>query len=189
MFTIDRTAPFFDSARGSLAISLPVLDAADRLRGLVTVAGGATYDPRWHELQTGSMRWGYVLERLLRLPDSLTAATPRDAHVLRGPVRVLPVGTGVAFVQTAYVGRSDGSVQALATAVLSGDSLGFGTTIAAAAGVPEPHVSQTPLTAEEFKARIASIYAEMREAMRRGDFRAFGSSYDALGRVLRLPTR
>jgi hypothetical protein len=189
MFTSDRTSPFFDAGSGSLAVSFPVLDAADRLRGLVTVVGGATYDPRWHVLQNGSARWGYVLERLLRLPDSITAATPRDAHVMRGPVRALPVGKGVAFVQTAYAGRSDGSVQALATAVLNGDSLGVGTTIAAAVGMPEPQASETPLTAAEFRARIANIYADMREAMRRGDFRAFGQSYESLGRLLRLPTR
>ncbi|MEP7343691.1 MAG: UPF0182 family protein [Gemmatimonadaceae bacterium] len=189
MFTLDRTSPFVDANSKSLSVSFPVLDAADRLRGLVTVSGGATYEPRWHELRSASPRWGYVLERLLRLPDSVTAAIPRDAHILRGPVRVLPVGNGVAFVQTAYAGRSDGSVQALATAVLNGDSLGIGTTIAAAVGMPEPRASETPLTAEEFKARIASIYADMREAMRRGDFRAFGASYEALGRLLQLPTR
>ncbi len=189
MFTFDRTSPFVDATTGLLAVSLPVMDAADRLRGLVTVSGGATYEPRWRDLRSGSPRWGYVLERLLRLPDSITAATPRDAHILRGPVRVLPVGASVAFIQTAYAGRSDGSVQALVTAVLTGDSLGVGTTIAAAVGVPEPQPSEAPLTAEELKARIATIYADMRDAMRRGDFRAFGTAYEALGRLLRLPTR
>lgn len=189
MFTLDRTAPFVDASSRTLAVSFPVLDAADRVRGLVTLSGGAVYEPHWRELRSGAPRWGFVLERLLRLPDSITAATPRDAHLIRGPVRVLPTSQGVSFIQTAYVGRSDGSVQALATAVLAGDSLGIGTTIAAAVGVPEPQASETPLSPEEFKSRIASVYADMRDAMRRGDFRAFGAAYDALGRLLRMPLR
>jgi hypothetical protein len=189
MFATERMSPFVDSASGRLAVTLPVLDAADRLRGVVSITGGAAYEPRWHPLASGTPRWGYVLERLLRLPDSVVATTPRDAHVVRGPVRVFPRGTGVTFVQTVYAGRSDGSVQVLTAAVLLGDSLGTGSTIAAAAGLPEPQTSQAPLTAEEFKAQLASIYADMRDAMRRSDFRAFGSAYEALGRLLRMPTR
>ncbi len=189
MFTLDRTAPFVDDATRNLVVSIPILDAADRLRGLVNIAGGSSYEPRWHEWRAGSPRWGYVLERLQRLPDSVTASIPRDAHILRGPVRVIPRNTSISFIQTAYVVRSDGSVQALATSVLTGDSLGVGTSIAAAAGVPEPRLPDAPISIEEFRSRVAGVYADMREAMRRGDFRSFGLAYDALGRLLRIRIR
>ncbi len=189
MFGLDRLAPFVDANTGLQAITLPVLDAADRVRGVISVAGGATYEPRFRPLRTGSPRWGYVLERLLRLPDTLAAATPRDGRLSRGPVRVLPQGDGIAFLQSIYSARADGSLQVAAAAVLSGDSLGVGNTVAAAIGAPAPQASETPLTPEEFKARVEALYADMREATRRGDFRAFGVAYEALGKLLRMPSR
>lgn len=189
MFPPDRLPPFVDAATGELAVAVPVLDATDRVRGLVTLTGGPSYDPRFHVLTQGAPRWGYVLERLLRLPDTLAAIGARDTRTFRGPVRTIPASGGATFVQTIYGARPDGGIQVLAAAVLTGDSLGVGATIAAATGAPAPQSAERPLSAEEFKARVLSIYADMREAMRRGDFRAFGQAYDALGRLLRLPSR
>ncbi|MFN8582904.1 MAG: hypothetical protein U0163_18265 [Gemmatimonadaceae bacterium] len=140
-------------------------------------------------MRSGSPRWGYVLERLLRLPDTLSSATPRDSRLVRGPVRVLPDKDGIAFAQTVYASLPDGALQVIASAVLSGDSLGVGNSVATAIGAPTPQASQAPLSPEEFKARVEALYADMREATRRGDFRAFGAAYDALGKLLRMPSR
>ena len=36
----------------------------------------------------------------------------------------------------------------------------------------------------DFKGTVASLYAQMRDALRRGDLVAFGRAFDALGRAL-----
>jgi uncharacterized membrane protein (UPF0182 family) len=38
------------------------------------------------------------------------------------------------------------------------------------------------------RARAAALYGEMRDAMRRGDWTAFGRALDALGATLRAPS-
>jgi uncharacterized membrane protein (UPF0182 family) len=100
-------------------------------------------------------------------------------------VRALPSERGSLYVQTAYAWRADGTPSVRLVAVLAGDTVRTGATIAAAAGLPAPLLPVTPLTPTEFRARVDALYAEMRDAMTRGDWLAFGTAYEALGRVLR----
>jgi hypothetical protein len=48
-----------------------------------------------------------------------------------------------------------------------------------------PEQAPAPLTPEAFRARAQALHAAMREAMRRGDWSAFGLAFEALGRLLR----
>jgi uncharacterized membrane protein (UPF0182 family) len=100
-------------------------------------------------------------------------------------VRVVPLGTTRAYVQTAYAWRGDGAPSVRLVAVLVGDTVRTGATIASAAGLPAPAVPSVPLSPEEFRTRVTALYDEMREALARGDWVAFGTAYDALGRLLR----
>ena len=100
-------------------------------------------------------------------------------------MRVFPTGNGRAYAQTGYVWRTDGAPAVRLVAVMIGDTVRTGATIAAAAGLPAPVLPETPLSPAEFRARVEALYAEMREALKRGDWLAFGTAYEALGRVLR----
>lgn len=186
LFAFSTIPPFVDSLSGHLSLAYPVLDAADRVRGLIIGQGGAEYDVRWEPSPTLGPRWGVILDRLHRSIDSASRAiTSRDAPIVRGPVRAFPSGNGQAFIQTAYVWRADGTPSVRLVAVLLGDTVRTGPTIASAAGLPAPVVPYVPLSPGEFRARVDALYGEMREAMKRGDWLAFGVAYESLGRVLR----
>jgi hypothetical protein len=186
LFSFATIPPFVDSLSGRLSLAFPILDAADRVRGLVVATGGAEYDVRWEPEPSIGPRWGVILDRLHRAIDSSSrAVAARDAAIVRGPVRALPSERGSLYVQTAYAWRADGTPSVRLVAVLAGDTVRTGATIAAAAGLPAPLLPVTPLTPTEFRARVDALYAEMRDAMTRGDWLAFGTAYEALGRVLR----
>ena len=186
LFTAATIPPFLDSASGRLSLAYPILDATDRLRGLVIANGGSEYDVRWEPATTLGPRWGSVLDRLQRAIDSASQSLlTREAPVVRGAVRVLPSGRSQAFVQTAYTWRPDGAPGVRLVAVLLNDTVRTGATIAAAAGLPAPVLPATPLSPTEFRARVDALYGEMRDAMRRGDWLAFGHAYESLGRIVR----
>lgn len=175
-----------------LAWTTPLLDAADRVRGLIVAVGGPQPATYWFPLGEPALRWPAVLERLARAPDVPTP--PRDASLRRGPVRVIPIRGGSAtYVQTTYAWRADGA-PTIARVALHGvgstrDSLAFGATLAEAAGVrPEtPDPGAIALSPAAFRQRVNDLYAAMRDALRRGDWPAFGKAYDDLGRLLRTP--
>jgi uncharacterized membrane protein (UPF0182 family) len=68
------------------------------------------------------------------------------------------------------------------------DSVAFGVTLGDAVGV-RPDVAEVPpaVTPADFRQRVNDLYAAMRDALRRGDWNAFGKAYDELGRLLRVP--
>lgn len=183
-FTPLTTPPFVDRGEGILRIALPLLDAAERLRGTVTSPGGGRYDPRWHPLDSAGPHWQVIVDRLQHAGDSLRASV-RNARLAQGAVRVIPTDDGVTAFQTTYVLRADGTPQVLFTTLLIGDETAVGSTLMEAAGMPMPTLPATPPTPEEFRARVESLYEIMRDAMRRGDWNAFGAAYEALGRLLR----
>jgi len=182
--TLATTAPFFDRVSGRLSLVVPVLDASDRLAGVVTSLGGTEYQPQWRPLLSPGPRWVTVVDRLQRGADSLRSAV-RDARLLQGAIRVIPTAEGVLCAQTHYTTRPDGTPQELFVSVLRGESVSTGITLASAAGMPVPPVASQPITPEEFRARVEALYGAMRDALRAGDWNAFGAAYEALGRLLR----
>jgi uncharacterized membrane protein (UPF0182 family) len=109
-------------------------------------------------------------------------------------VHVVPIrGGNAAYLQTTYAWRPDGAPTVARVAVhgagAARDSVAFGTTLGEAAGVrPEPQDSNAVvLTPADFRQRVDNLYGAMRDALRRGDWTAFGKAYDDLGRVLRAP--
>jgi hypothetical protein len=67
------------------------------------------------------------------------------------------------------------------------DSTGFGASLAEAVGArPDSGaLAAAALTPTGFRQRVDELYAAMRDALRRGDWVAFGKAYDDLGQVLR----
>ena len=92
----------------------------------------------------------------------------------------------LAFVQSAYSWPPEGPPALVRVGVIDQDSVFSGRTLADAFGVTarvDPDATE-PVTDEAFRARATRLYEAMRDAMRRGDWTAFGEAYDALGALL-----
>lgn len=189
LFNLLSLAPFAVPGDAALEWAIPILDPTDRVRGLFIASGGASHEPRWRALPALGPRWNSIVERLQRTPDSAAMIAPRDARLLRGPIRVVPFDRGIAYLQTTYATRGDGTPFIHRVALFDGDSVSHGPTLTAAVGAPAPEISRPPATPEEFRARVEALYREMREALRKGDWTAFGAAYEALGKLVSAATR
>jgi uncharacterized membrane protein (UPF0182 family) len=90
--------------------------------------------------------------------------------------------TGVGFAQTTYRWRPQ-SVPALnRLAILSGDTAR--TLVPGNAAVPAPAAAAASQPAAAVRGPALILYNTMRDALRRGDWGAFGRAFDSLGHVL-----
>jgi uncharacterized membrane protein (UPF0182 family) len=161
-----------------------LLDARQRVRGVVAAGGGAKRVTSWIPLASDGIRWGAALDRL-RAADS----SVHEPAVVHGPVRVLPVGGLPFYLQSSFQWRPGGSPALFRVTTLAADTLRSGPTLRAALGmgaIAQP--PQPPSPPQDLRTRAESLYRGMREALTRGDWRAFGRSFDSLGAVLRRPT-
>jgi len=159
----------------------PLLDPQDRVRGMVAAVGGASRETIWIPVAPDGQRWSGTVERI-HLADTTTA----DPTLVHGPVRVVPLAGKPAYLQAAFRWRA-GAAPALArVATVVGDTVRSGPTLATALGL----APTTPLraTPTDLRAHAATLYTEMRDALRRGDWTAFGRALDALGAALRAPS-
>ena len=131
----DRAAAFEASAReGTPALSLPVVNGARQVVGLVLVLGGPLARTAWYPVDTGGTPIDAVLARLYRTPEAGSA--PRDGRSERGPERVVPVAGGVGYVVPHYTVRGSGAPSVLgASTYFDGDARAGATVIAAVSGV------------------------------------------------------
>jgi hypothetical protein len=171
-----------------LVHTIPIVDGEDRLRGVVMVEAGGLHDPVWRPLDEGDVRWTSAVARLRRWSDSTSARG--EARTVRGAVRVVPVAGRAVLVQTSYRWRSDGPPALAAVAVLDRGTVSPLESIIAAGG----DTITMPATAgrgsdARFSANVTRLYERMREALRRGDWPAFGAAYDSLGVVVRQRPR
>ncbi len=167
--------------RGSsnTAVALPLVDDNDRLRGLVIGIGGASDSMAWYPLAAPGPRWTGVLDRL-RSVDSAGGAA-REGPMAGGRVRTVPVRSGIAFLQPWYRWRPQSIPSISRVALLSDDT---SRSVAPPFGLV-PAMPALPSTASpEVKSSASALYEQMRDAMRRGDWVAFGKAFDALGRLL-----
>lgn len=171
--------------------SVPLVDARDRVTGVIMATGGTRRRILWVPLDSTAPRWPTALDRLQRVTDSGPAR--RDAPVARGRVRSVVVGDRLALVQPQYAWRPDDAPSLTGVTVVVGDTARAGTTIASALGVSDSAVAAavhgpvTPGTPDQFHARIDALYDTMQAALRRGDLTGFGAAFGALGRLLGRP--
>jgi uncharacterized membrane protein (UPF0182 family) len=165
----------------STALVLPLVDETDRLRGLFIGTGGSTKATVWYPLSTPGPRWSAVLDRL-RSIDSAGSAV-REGPLVAGRVRAVPLRDGIGFVQPRYRWRKPAVPTLYRVALLDDDTAKV---VAPMTNAPsrEP---EAPLTPRDFRTSVNSLYNAMREAMRRGDWTAFGRAFEALGRVVANP--
>lgn len=158
-----------------------VLDAGERIRGVLVSVAGGNGPTIWYPLAFTGLRWRSLLEHLDATVDS-----GRDAHqegVRRGAVQPVPVGRSVSLMRISYVASPTGALSVYRTAVLSGDSLRVGRTLAEAMGAAVG-TGATGGGSTSLQARLATLYERMRAALRRGDWLTFGAAFDSLGMLL-----
>jgi uncharacterized membrane protein (UPF0182 family) len=161
-----------------------LLDEQDRVRGVVAAAGGAGRETSWVPLADDGRRWPATVDRL-RFADT----TSHDGTIVHGPVRVVPLAGKPAYFQAAFRWRAGSSPVLARVTSIVGDSVRTGPTLAAALGVADSARTAAAVNAVDLRTRAESLYRDMREALRRGDWEAFGRSFDALGATLRPAPR
>lgn len=172
-----------DSA-GRPARSIAVMAGTDDLAGLLTATGGLAPRVGFSRIGAG-LRWSSVLERLQLAADE--AGIGRAvANSRRGRVQAIPTDAGTMFVQSFYEWPADGPPRLLGVAVLAGERVTVGRSLAEALGGPDPVATRLP--ADALRARAGALYDAMGAALRAGDWRAYGDAWAALGRLLGRPT-
>jgi uncharacterized membrane protein (UPF0182 family) len=159
------------------AVTLPLVDDADRLRGVLVGTGGTARRTYWYPLRAAGPRWTAILDRLRSVDSAGSAA--REGPLVAGRVRSVPVAGGVAFVQPRYRWRPQSIPSLNRIALLSGDTA---RSIAPLSTAGRPGELTVP--PGDLRASVRAAYDAMRDAMRRGDWTAFGRAFDALGRAL-----
>ncbi|MEK7239141.1 MAG: UPF0182 family protein [Gemmatimonadota bacterium] len=173
-------APFISGAAGApLAWSVPVVDAADHVRGAFVALGGAR--PATALVEAADARtWSAILDQVQRTADSARIGASRP-HPRHGRVQVIPTTNGLHVIQGFYDWPPDRAPSLAGVVALHGDRASVGHSLVVALGGP-PH----PRTSDQgLRPRLARLYGEMQDAMRRGDWVAFGRAMEALGRVAR----
>lgn len=178
------TTPIFALPHGNAtAIGLVLLDASDRVRGMVIGVGGADRRTLWYETPRLGLKWSSVLDRLHNL-DSASSGSARDATTARGPIRGIPLAGTLALAQPVYSWRAQGPPTLSRVGFLVDDSVRVASSLVQLAGtLPAVVPSSVPL-AGDLRVRAAALYGRMREALRRGDWTAFGQAFDELGKLL-----
>ncbi|MGH7688715.1 MAG: UPF0182 family protein, partial [Gemmatimonadaceae bacterium] len=171
--------------RGPTAVEIPLLDQADRVRGVLVAEGGLQHRTVW--LPDSSPRgpiWQSVLDRLAAA-DS--AARGANVSVVHGVVRAFMLGRHVAYLQPIYR-WTPGAVPALLhVAYLIDDSTHVAPTLRQATGVQFPVNPSGRMSAAETRGAMKQLYQAMRDALQRGDWVAFGKAFEALGILLGRP--
>ncbi|MDE3150810.1 MAG: UPF0182 family protein [Gemmatimonadota bacterium] len=170
---------------GPTALEIPLLDQAERMRGVLVAEGGPAHRTLW--LPDSAARgpiWHDVLDRLSAAD---TTARERGESVVHGVVRAFMVGRHVTYMQPVYRWTPGAVPQLLHVLYTVGDSVRVAPTLRQAAGVPAPAVPGPRMSAQEHARALRDLYQAMRDALRRGDWTAFGKAFDALGALLSRP--
>lgn len=181
--------------RGPLAHSTALVDADDRITGVLVSRGGDLPRAEWYAPPPNPIagapkpaKWRDVLDQLASRAAAAGFGRAR-ASDKRGAVQVIPSRDGFAFVQSFYDWPADGPPSLTGVSLLLGSQLTTGPMLSVALGLPAASVAPVVPGTAVSHAQIARLYDEMASAMRSGDWVAFGRAYSALGRLLGRPAR
>ena len=184
---------------GTIGWSLPLLDAGEQVDGTVLMVGGSDRGTYWMPAKGDKLRWRVLESALQSGLDSARAALPegarRDSRLRSGRIEPLATNAGMLYLQSVQWVRGDGSVVVARVAVTNGMLVGVGATLGEAlarmgvTGMSDSSsvAARVQLVQEPTDVAAARWYDSMRQAMRRGDWSAFGAAFDSLGRVLGRP--
>ena len=184
--TASNDLPFALPGTPVTALALPLVDDTDRIRGLLIGLGGGQSDHStlWYPLPSAGQRWTTVLDQLHSLDSAGIVA--REGPLAHGRVRVIPTRGGLAYVQPVYRWRPQSVPTLLRVATLAGDTA---RSVAPPTGAAARIAGEAPVIAPhgDLRATVSALYDAMRDALRRGDWAAFGRAFDALGKAIVQP--
>ncbi|HVA57477.1 MAG TPA: UPF0182 family protein [Gemmatimonadaceae bacterium] len=167
---------------GPTAIEIPMLDQGERVRGVLVSEGGPDHRTVWLPAAGASgPLWHNVLDRLAAADSAARAPNVSAVH---GVVRAFMLGDHLAYMQPVYQWTPGAVPRLLHVVYLVGDSVRVAPTLRQASGVVIPPRGASPGSPVETRRLTARLYQDMRDALRRGDWLAFGRAFDALGRLL-----
>ncbi len=172
-----------------LTTSVPLLDPLDRVQALIVGTGGANPHVYWVPVTPPDARWSAVVDALGRTADALVAAgaIPRGERTVPGRLTALPTATGLWMVQPQYLWPSSGAPVVSHVAVWRAGSAAAARDIGAVLrGARPDDPVETPGT-PAWQARISALYNQMRIALKKGDWGAFGEAFESLGRLTGQP--
>ena len=179
--------------------AVPLLDSGEQVDGIAVVMGGSERAPYWWPVSGTKLQWRGLNTALQLGLDSARAALPdgarRDMRLRRGRIVAVPTAAGLLYLQAVQWARGDGSTVVARVAITDGARVGVGSTTLEALsrlGVtvsPAPTSGAAPVDLVPAAGEVGAArwYDAMRQAMRRGDWSAFGAAFDSLGRVLGRP--
>jgi hypothetical protein len=155
--------------------SVPVLDQGERLVAVATAVGGASRTTWRSRAQAGGPRWPTMARQVEEAVAAGAGARPTVVPADGGPLVVAVTGAGDRV------------------AVTDGAAVGVGPTVADAMRGLRPADPRWRQAAPPSAAFVPSLDGaarqvdRMRDAMRRGDWRAFGAAFDSLARAVGRP--
>ena len=172
-----------------LTTSVPLLDPLDRVQALVVGTGGATPRTWWVPVALADARWRAIEQSLTRSGDALLAsgAIPRGERPVAGRLTALPTAEGLWVAQPAYLWPSGGPPLVSHVALWRSGSATAARDIAAVLRGSRPNESTEPPGTPAWQARVAALYNQMRGALKKGDWAAFGEAFETLGRLTGQP--
>ena len=199
------TAPVMLS-QGTLHVtswSVPLIDDADRVAGVATVTGGPDGGTYWTAATALTVAWPTLRGALrtgvdrafgIMLDTAISGGQPTTRPRLGRPEAIV-TSRGLLFVQTVQGIRGDGTLVVRAVAVSDGRATAVGPTLADALAslgerVERPSgasIQAGSVTGPDDVEALRRWYEAMREAMRQGNWNAFGAAFDSLGRAVGRP--
>ncbi|MGI8498663.1 MAG: UPF0182 family protein [Gemmatimonadaceae bacterium] len=178
------TALWLLPGRRALAWSQPILDENGHVLGLFVGTGGPSRHAAYLPLAHAGTRWSAASDELHRAADS-SLILPAGTQAVRGGIHAVPVGDDVAFVQSTYAWRADAPPALVRVSALLGDAVTTGRTLPEALGVAVTPPSETSTPSPDYRSRVAALVEQMRAALQRADWTAFGRAFDALETLTR----
>jgi hypothetical protein len=153
---------------------MPLLDSADRVRGVLVNVGGARRRTAWYPLAGQGPRWSALADRFESLDSTSGRRAPKQLHTA---IRSLPSARGMLYLQPVFSMPVEDSPTFAFVGLIDGDS-------ARRLGPIRRDGAQAE---GDVRGQLQAIYAAMRLALQRNDWIAFGRAMDALSRVAGAP--
>lgn len=172
-----------------LTTSVPLLDALDRVQALIIGTGGGSPRVSWMPVSPPDARWSAVVDALGRSGEALAAvgAIQRGERPVPGRLTALPTADGLWMVQPQYLWPANGAPVVSHVAVWRGGTASAARDIGAVLRGARPDEPVEAPGTPAWQARVSALYNQMRLALKKGDWSAFGEAFESLGRLTGQP--
>ncbi len=175
-------------ARATISWSMPLVNEADQLVGVVEATGGRTRETRWRPLSEPLPRWSVLTQQLGTELDTVAAAQRResDGPVILGTLRVVVRDGRPLLVRPAYTNDA-GGLHLTAVGIATDSLVWAGAALSDilpndTRGRNLTNGGDRSTAGREAEAR--RLYDAMQAALRESDWVRFGATFDSLGRTL-----